>query len=270
MKFSNAILGLAAIAHGINAVAVPDTQAVSTDTRTPEQDFEARSDPDTLQDLYKRKGGGGGGRGGGGGGGGSSGGGSGGGRGGGGGGGGGGGRGGGGIIGQRPTFGGGRFYGGGASQPYRAGGRSPSGIAPALLTGAALGGVAFLGVAALSSAWSYPYHYPYYYHNATTDMNETKPVTCLCDPNSPCGCDDNGNQTFFNEIIGNGTYQGLNQSVVTVAKNETTGEDTIFLNGILPNGTEVDSASGRSLVDLAQAAGWWPAATMLFALAVVL
>jgi len=64
MKLSNALLGLAALTHSINAVAVPDTHAVAIDTRTPEPELETRSDLATLQDLYKRKGGGGGGRGG--------------------------------------------------------------------------------------------------------------------------------------------------------------------------------------------------------------
>lgn len=95
-------------------------------------------------------------------------------------------------------------------------------------------------------------------------------MNCLCDPHSPCGCDDNGNQTFFNEVIGNGTYQGLNKSVVTVARNQSTGEDNIYLNGVLPNGTSVDSPAGNSMMNLAQAAGWWPAATMAFALAFLL
>ncbi|KAI1815219.1 hypothetical protein GGS20DRAFT_354806 [Poronia punctata] len=261
MKFSNAVLGLAAIAHGVNAVAVPDINAASVDVRAPAPEHDSRGDSATHEDLWKRKGGGGGGRGGGGGGSGGGrgggGGGSGGGRGGsgnGGGGGGGGGRGG-------PTYGGGQYYGGGATAPYRAGQRSGSGIAPRLLAGAALGGIGFLGLAFLAGAYSYPYHHPYTYYNSTTEKNETKPVECLCDPNSPCGCDDNGDQTFFREVIGNGSYEGLNHTLVTVAKNETTGNDTIYLNGVLPNGTSVDNGAAGSMTALVQA-GWWPAATM--------
>jgi hypothetical protein len=176
--------------------------------------------------------------------------------------------------GPKPMYGGGggQYYGGGAKQPYAAGGRSPSGIVPGLLAGAALGSVGFLGVAYLYGAYSYPFYHPYYYHNATTNKNETKPVNCLCDPYNPCACDDNGNQTYFNSVIGDGSYQNLNRSIVTVAKNETTGNDTIYINGQLPNGTtaaggtESPNAAG-SMMALAQAVGWWPAATMAFALA---
>jgi hypothetical protein len=103
-------------------------------------------------------------------------------------------------------------------------------------------------------------------------MNETKPVNCLCDMYNPCGCDDNNNQTYVNDLIGNGSYSNLNHTLVDVVKNSTTGNDTIYINGMLPNGTtapggtESPNAAG-SMMALAQAVGWWPAATMAFALA---
>ncbi|KAI8628979.1 hypothetical protein F5Y19DRAFT_435732 [Xylariaceae sp. FL1651] len=289
MKFSNVLLGLAAFTHGINAVAVPDADSVALDTRSPEPRFESYIERTTNEELWKRKGGGGGGgRGGGGSSGGSSGGsgsggsGSGGGR--------GGSSGGSSSSGSRPggSNGGqtttgsgpkpavaGSFYPGGATVPYKAGSRTPGGIAPFVLGGAALGAVGFFGAAYLYGAYSYPYTHPYYYHNATTNQNETKPVNCVCDMYSPCGCDDNGNQTYFNSIIGDGSYQNLNKSIVNVAKNDTTGNDTIFINGMLPNGTTAaggtDSLNAAgSMMELAQAVGWWPAATMAFALAFLL
>ncbi|KAI8955632.1 hypothetical protein F4801DRAFT_273923 [Xylaria longipes] len=289
MKPSNALVGLAALTHGINAVAVPEAELVGLDTRTPQPEFETHPERSTNEELWKRKGGGGGGgRGGSGGsssGGSSS-----------------GGRGGssgssgsssggrGGIgsstnnqggrtttgTGPAPKYGGGTYYGGGATAPYAAGQRSSSGIAPALLTGAAIGGIGFLGLTYLHGAWAYPYTHQYYYHNATTEKNETKPVICVCDPYNPCACDDNGNQTYFNSVIGDGSYQGLNHSLVTIANNETTRQPTIYINGEEPNGTtaaggtEAPDSAGVSMMQLARAAGWWPAATMAFALAFIM
>jgi hypothetical protein len=43
------------------------------------------------------------------------------------------------------------------------------------------------------------------------------------------------------ELIGDGTYNGLNKSVITVA--DINGTSTILINGTLPNGT---TASGGS------------------------
>ncbi|KAI1202859.1 hypothetical protein F5X97DRAFT_191400 [Nemania serpens] len=280
MKFSNTLLGLTALTRGINGAAAPAPDAVALDARTPQPEFETRFEPSTAnEELWKRKGGGGGGgRGGGGGGssgggrsGGSSGGSSGGGR---------------GLgsstsntggrtttgSGPPPRYGGGAYYGGGAAQPYPAGRTSRSGIAPVLLAGAALGTVGFLGVAWLYGAYSYPYTHPYNYHNATTNRNETKPVICLCDPYNTCGCDENNNQTYVNSLLGNGSYQALDHSVVSVTDNTTTKQSTIYINGQLPNGTTAsggtdDPNAAGSMMALAQAAGWWPAATVALALA---
>ncbi|KAI0402865.1 hypothetical protein F4802DRAFT_336021 [Xylaria palmicola] len=286
MKLSNALVGLAALAHGIGAVAVPEAEVAEVYARDPRSEFQTHPERAADEELWKRKGGGGGG-GRGGGGGSSS----------------GGGRGGSGSSssgsgssggragglgspsnnqggrtttgsGPPPAYGGGAYYGGGAVAPYPAGRRSGSGILPGLLVGAALGGVAFAGYAYLHGAYVYPYTHQYWYHNATTNMNETKPVICLCDPYNPCACDDNGNQTYFRSVIGDGSYQNLNHSLVTISRNETTQNLTIYINGELPNGTTAaggtdapDSAADGGMMALARAAGWWPAATMAFALA---
>ncbi|KAI1432852.1 hypothetical protein GGR50DRAFT_555826 [Xylaria sp. CBS 124048] len=300
MKFSNALLCLAATTHGINAVAVPDVNVVALDTRTPQPDLGILAEPAAAEELWKRKGGGGGGgRGGGGGGGGGSTGG----RGGGGSTGGGGntgGRGGGSTggrggvplsspssnVGGRtttgsgppPRFGG--FYNGGAAVPYAAG-RSSGSIAPFFLGGAAVGLLAFSAINFPFGVWSYPYHNQYFYHNSTTNQNETKPVTCVCGAFDTCSCADNGNQTYFASIIGNGSYQGLNHSLVSVAKNDTTGQLTIFLNGDVPNGTtaaggtdsptDVNIESGATAMRaLVQTVGWWPAAAVAVTIALSL
>ncbi|KAI4599605.1 hypothetical protein KJ359_001702 [Pestalotiopsis sp. 9143b] len=63
----------------------------------------------------------------------------------------------------------------------------------------------------------------------------------------------------MSDIIGNGSYAGLNQAVITVAN--VNGTDTIFINGTLANGTtasggteDANAAGGRgSLLKAAQA-----------------
>jgi hypothetical protein len=176
------------------------------------------------------------------------------------------------------SFGGGRYYGGGASTPYTAGGKSPSaGILPVAVGVGVIGAAGVVAASHYPGYWpygfySYPYGHPYGFYNRTgrrnrtatstsssatatptlagrafqlwtrqddTGAQEEKPVTCLCAAYSVCGCDDPGNSTFLDSLIGDGTYANLNQSVVTVA--DINGTSTIVLNGTLPNGT---TASG--------------------------
>ncbi|TAQ90158.1 hypothetical protein B7494_g1543 [Chlorociboria aeruginascens] len=179
-----------------------------------------------------------------------------------------------------PAFGGGRYYGGGATAPYAAGVHSPLGIVPV-----------YLGVAALSvlpglwlyGAYSYPYNHPYTFYNASatrnstntavaeraepalilrdgTGANQTKPVTCLCAAYAECGCDDNGNTTFLDSLIGDGNYAALNKSLVTVA--DVNGTSTILLNGTLPNGTTSSGGTenanvGEGMRQLMEQSGYW-------------
>ncbi|RYP20904.1 hypothetical protein DL765_002554 [Monosporascus sp. GIB2] len=282
MRLSDALVVAAALAQSISASAIPSADKAALETRTqPEPQFSDRSIDRDQEELWKRKGGGGGGGRGGGSSGGSSGGGRGSGSGSSGGGTSGGGRGSSGSnaggrtttgSGPPPTYGrGGGFYAGGARVPYQAGSRSPGGIAPFVVAGAGLG---FLGGAYLAGGayYMYPYRNPYYYHNATTDRNETKPVVCACLENGVCSCDDNGDQEYFNSIIGDGSYEGLNRSVVNVATNETDGRTYIYINGTLPNGTTAeggteDPDSGVGLRALMRVTAWWPVVTTALALA---
>jgi hypothetical protein len=178
--------------------------------------------------------------------------------------------------GVQPTFGGGRYYGGGSTVPYTAGARSPLGIAPILIGTAVLVSIGSWH----NNDYYYPYNHPYTFHNstatnatnststkrsesvsppvrlsiyapklvvrqdATTGINETKPVACLCAAYQECGCDDSGNTTFLNSLIGDGSWANLNKSLVNVA--DVNGTSTILLNGTLPNGTTASGGTANA------------------------
>ncbi|MCJ1430333.1 hypothetical protein MMC29_008251, partial [Sticta canariensis] len=159
-----------------------------------------------------------------------------------------------------PSYGGGKYFGGGATSAYRAGGRSPgANIAPLYFLAAAS---IFPGVW-LYGAYQYNYDHPYHYHNRTSNSNDTLPVTCLCEKYSACGCDDNNNSTYLDTILGDGTPGSQNSSLVHVG--DVNGTKTIVLNGTLPNGTDTtgndtdttSSASHASKRLLLEMSGFW-------------
>ncbi|KAF5711048.1 hypothetical protein FMUND_9198 [Fusarium mundagurra] len=135
-------------------------------------------------------------------------------------------------VGPQPSFAGGRYYPGGSSRPYKSGVSSPGRIAPFALGGAAL---AFWPGVWLYGAYMYPYSHPYHYHNDTSDEDEERDVLCGCSRYEYCACDDNNSTQYFDELIGNGSYDALNKSIVNVA--EVNGTMTILINGTLPNDT---------------------------------
>ena len=154
--------------------------------------------------------------------------------------------------------------------PYRAGSRSTGGIVPFVLVGG-LAAYAFWPGVWYHPPYLYPYAHPWNYRNQTSNQNETKPVTCACDPYQVCGCDDNANQTYIDSVVGNGSYNALNRSLVSLG--DVNGTEHILINGTLPNGTTASGGTdspnaGAGLRHLAQAAGWWPlvatAAAMVF------
>ncbi|KAF2453438.1 hypothetical protein BDY21DRAFT_292931 [Lineolata rhizophorae] len=160
-----------------------------------------------------------------------------------------------------PRFGGGRFYGGGAAVPYTAGRRSPRGIVPFFLPLALL---AFFPGLWLFGAYAYPWTQPYTFVNETlandtfpNGVNQTRPVLCLCERYQVCGCDEvDDRDAYMRDIIGNGSYAALNDSLVTVA--DVNGTVTIAINGTLPNGTTAsggDDDAATSLV--ASLSGYW-------------
>ncbi|PHH63055.1 hypothetical protein CDD81_6300 [Ophiocordyceps australis] len=169
-------------------------------------------------------------------------------------------------TGPQPRFAGGQFYGGGATRPYRSGGISPLGIAPFALAGAAL---AFWPGLWLFGAHMYPYNYVHHYRNDSSNRNETANVLCGCAQFAECGCDENNNTAYYNDLIGNGSYDALNKSVVNVG--EFRGNKTLLINGTLPNGTTADGADenaaglGPGPRSLIEAAGLWPAFAAIIA-----
>ncbi|KAH6643045.1 hypothetical protein C7974DRAFT_115651 [Boeremia exigua] len=263
MKVSQCLAYVALATSAVNAASIPETNAITliedrADAQPRAADVVA---PDNS--LERRKGGGG--RGGGsssgssGGSGGSS----------------GGGRSGGSIGGSTragsgaPRAYGGGYYGGGAAVPYSAGSRTPKGlIAAPLLLGASL----LLIMPGLWLYSVYPYHYnnPYRFNNQSdtnstnpNGTNTTLPVTCLCQEYSPCGCEENDDQQYLKDLVGNGSYASLNKSLVTVSS--VNGTQTLVINGTLPNGTTAPGGEDGAGINLkaGKYAGYWVMATIV-------
>jgi hypothetical protein len=139
----------------------------------------------------------------------------------------------------------------------------------------------------------YPYSHPFVFYNMSSNRNESKPVICACDETVECGCDDNSDNAFMTDIIGNGrympacslidsnpiaadkmltshtSYDALNKSLVTVAA--VNGTSTILINGTLPNGTTAnggtdDPNAGAGMQVLLRGAGWWPVVATVLAM----
>lgn len=135
-------------------------------------------------------------------------------------------------------------------------------MAPAaggLLIGGALG---FGAASWAHGAYRYPHKDEYTFHNVTTNKQETKPVECLCAKDLPCGCEDNKDKKYLDELIGNGSYAALNKTLVDVG--DVKGRSTIRINGTLPEGTTAENVDDGDTSDaqaILQAAGWWPVIT---------
>ena len=141
-----------------------------------------------------------------------------------------------------PSFGGGRYYGGGATTPYKAGGRSPAGLVPYAIAFGALG--IFPGLW-LASAYAYNFNHPYRFRNSSNaNSTESLPVVCLCEEYRACGCDDDGNTTYIDELVGNGSASDQDPTLVHVGN--VNGTKKVVINGTLPNGTDGSSDSSTS------------------------
>lgn len=88
-------------------------------------------------------------------------------------------------------------------------------------------------------------------------------VICYCDEYSECGCDNNNNSTYLNDIIGD---PPKNSSVVTIVQNGT--NETAYINGTLANGTTSadPNASGAASLLAMPWKGAWPVAVLVSAM----
>ena len=167
-----------------------------------------------------------------------------------------------------PSFGGGRYYGGGATTPYRAGGRSPAGLVPYAIAFGALG--IFPGLW-LAGAYGYNFNHPYQFRNSSNaNRNESLPVVCLCEEYRACGCDDDGNTTYIDELVGNGSASDQDPTLVHVGN--VNGTKTVVINGTLPNGTDDSSGSttststsGATRLYFLEMSGYWVASAIVIA-----
>ncbi|KAI6252119.1 hypothetical protein MCOR27_008292 [Pyricularia oryzae] len=161
--------------------------------------------------------------------------------------------------GPKPAYGGGSVYAGGARRPYQSGSRIGA-ITPFLLVGAVA--LAFWPWSYAHGAYMYPYHNPYHYYNASSQRNETRNVLCGCQEYEVCGCDEENNGTV-KELVGDGSYDKMDKSVVNVA--DVNGTQTIVIDGSLPNGTTADSAAAQLLLTHAS---WWPVVATVAAIVI--
>ncbi|CAK3760548.1 hypothetical protein AC578_5577 [Lecanosticta acicola] len=148
------------------------------------------------------------------------------------------------------TYGGGAYYGGGAAQPYPSDGRrSPGGVAPAFLGGAALASLAIFPGLWLYGVYAYQYPGNYHWRNTTSNRNESGPVECLCQQYSVCGCDSRNDTDYLTSVANNNT----------IARRLDNG--TLVINGTLPNGTTApggtDSAAPGLKQSLLESSGFW-------------
>jgi hypothetical protein len=60
---------------------------------------------------------------------------------------------------------------------------------------------------------------------------ERDAVCYVCAGSTACGCDENNDPTYINDVIGNGSYAGLNKTLVTIS--DVNGTKTLALNGTL-------------------------------------
>jgi hypothetical protein len=159
--------------------------------------------------------------------------------------------------GPQPSFVGGQLYNGGSRISYAAGERSNSGIVPFVLVDRALD---FWPGKWLNGAYIYPYGNQYRFYNETSKKEETRMVICACSRDACCGCDDSNSTELYDELIGNGSYNHLNKSIVDVAEVNSTA--TILINGTLPNDTVLSSTAAKAVFPIP---GRWPVAVTFLA-----
>ncbi|KAK9323577.1 hypothetical protein V1517DRAFT_319756 [Lipomyces orientalis] len=130
--------------------------------------------------------------------------------------------------GTRPYVGG-KYYPGGATVPFAAGANTARGLSPVFIAPFALGAL-WPGLW-LAGAYGYYYPHPIIY------QNETRNVTCLCTDHQECGCDDNTDDDYINNLPSNITR--------TTTVN---GTEYLLINGTLENGTTASGGSDSSAI----------------------
>jgi len=142
--------------------------------------------------------------------------------------------------------------------PYASGQKSSKGLLPGLVIGSAAALVIFPGVW-LYRVYPYYYNNPYHFYNVSLknatqqSLNDTLPVVCLCQEYGICGCDENDDQGYLNDLVGNGSYAALNKTLITVSEVNNTHTWALVLNGTLPNGTTAPGGTEGAAVHIASA-----------------
>jgi hypothetical protein len=74
---------------------------------------------------------------------------------------------------------------------------------------------------------------------------------------SVCGCEENDDPKYLNDLVGNGSYAALNKTLVTVS--DVNNTRTLIINGTLPNGTTAPGGVDDAGVALgvSKYAGYW-------------
>lgn len=92
--------------------------------------------------------------------------------------------------------------------------------------------------------WYYPYNDPWQFQNQTTNVNETIKVICVAQQYQESTCDAVTDPGFVSIIMGNGAWNGWNNTMATVQFINNT--KTVVLNGTTANGTDVVTSWGVS------------------------
>jgi len=134
-------------------------------------------------------------------------------------------------------------YPGGGSSPYAVGKTAPtrSGMGAPILVPVGYGyypGYWYYPY----PLWYYPYNDPWQFHNQSTNTNETIKVICVAQQYQESTCDPVNDPGFTSIILGNGTWNGWNNTMATVQFINNT--KTVVLNGTTANGTDVVTSWG--------------------------
>ena len=75
----------------------------------------------------------------------------------------------------------------------------------------------------------------------------------MCQEYSVCGCDENDDRDYPNDLVGNGSYAALNKTLIIVSEVNNTHTRALVLNGTLPNGTTAPGGTEGAAAHIASA-----------------